>query len=147
MGGKLKNRGNTRKDINELNELNYIGKYYIKIYGSVDKINENEGEIVNLFDNYIKSETVNKYAKKYLGLKDNKWTIEILSKLPIPSRYTTKNVINALNKLNNKLLNNQIDNQTLTKDWKYLLPIIISSLSLITALLTFGLSIYVFLNT
>lgn len=135
VGGKLKNHGNTRKSINELNELNYIGKYYIKIYGSVDKINENEGEIVNLFDNYIKSETIYKYSKKYLGLKDNKWTIKILSKLPIPSRYTTENVINTLNKLDNKLLDNQIDNQTLIKEWKFWIPTIIAISS---ALMAFG---------
>ena len=126
VGGKLRNHGNTRKSINELNELNYIGKYYIKIYGSVDKLNENKGEIVNLFDNYIKSETVHKYAEKYLCLKDNKWTIEILSKLPVPSRYTTENVINALNKLDNKLLDNKIDNQTLIKEWKFWIPTIIA---------------------
>ena len=131
VGGKLKNHGNTRKSINELNELNYIGKYYIK----VNKINENEGEIFNLFDNYIKSETVRKYAEKYLGLKDNKWTIEILSKLPVPSRYTTENVINALNKLNNKLLDNQIDNQTLIKEWKFWIPTIIAISS---AFMAFG---------
>ena len=130
VDGKLKNYGNTRKSINELNELNYIGKYYIKIDGYVDKINENEVEIVNLFDNYIKSETVHKYAEKYLGLKDNKWTIEILSELPVPSIYTTENIINTLNKLDNKLL----DNQTFIKEWKFWIPTIIAISSAFIAL-------------
>lgn len=134
VGCKLKNHGNTRKNINELNELNYIGRFYVKIYGSVDAINKNEGEIVDLFDNYIKSENVYKYAEKYLGLKNNKWSIKILSKLPVPSRYTTENVINVLNKLDNKLLDNKIDNQTLIKELKFSIPTMIAIFSLVISL-------------
>ena len=75
-----------------------------------------------------KSET--RTGEVNLVKKDNKWTIEILSKLPVPSIYTTENVINALNKLDNKLdnklLDNQIDNQTLIKEWKFWIPTIIA---------------------
>lgn len=128
VGGKLKSKINV--SINDFNELQYIGRQYIKIYGSVDKINENEGEIVNLFDNYIKSKTVYKYAEKHLKLKNNNWTINILKELPVPTRFTAQTTINALNKLENKLFDNEIENQIYKHELKFLIPLGISILSL-----------------